>query len=288
MADKHEKGEKGEVKGDALETFHSLALTNQGAALALVIRNVLNHPNIFVFGEILNTPNVQSLSTQPTHRPLLELLRIFAYGTYSDYKSKQASLELPVLAAKSRELTKLKMLSIVEFASKHKLLSYRALQDALDVSSVRDLEDLIIDCVYQGLIQGKLDQRKNAFEVQWVMGRDLGPTEVDDMMKTLELWVNTSEALMKNLDVKIKQSNDVVDRRRREVADIAKVKSETIETIKVELQQGGPEAMALLLGAGGANAPRGRDDERRSKARRGAGGPIGSMMQRMLGVGRCG
>ncbi len=38
------------------------------------------------------------------------------------------------------------------------------------------------------LLQGKLDQRKKAFEVQWVMGRDLGPTEVSDMIATVETW----------------------------------------------------------------------------------------------------
>ena len=31
-------------------------------------------------------------------------------------------------------------------------------------------------------------QSKKAFEVQWVMGRDLGPTEVADMMQTVEQW----------------------------------------------------------------------------------------------------
>ena len=32
------------------------------------------------------------------------------------------------------------------------------------------------------------NNRKKAFEVQWVMGRDLGPTEVADMMSTVETW----------------------------------------------------------------------------------------------------
>jgi hypothetical protein len=80
---------------------------------------------------------------------------------------------------------------------------------------VRELEDLLIDCVYLGtctthpstgaarfdrfthsyavmmrvgLIKGKLDQKKGAFEVQYAIGRDIGPTDVDFMMKKLNTW----------------------------------------------------------------------------------------------------
>jgi len=293
MATKTEKEKKGEkeksdLKGDPLENFQALALSSQGAALVFVIGQVLKHPSIFVFGEILNAPNVIALAQTAIHRPHLELLKIFAYGTYQDYVAQKDQLQLPKFDAATREIIKLKMLSIVEYASRIKLLQYRQLMADLDVATVRELEDLIIDCVYNGLIQGKLDQRKNAFEVQWVMGRDLGPTDVEDMAKTLDLWVNTSEALMKTLDLKLKQANEAHERKKKDQADIQKQRADIIEAIKVEVTQAGPDALANLLGQPGM-----RGDEGRSKrARGGQGGgnnplmgAVGAM-RKMLGGGR--
>ncbi len=40
---------------------------------------------------------------------------------------------------------------------------------------MRELEDLIIDAIYLDLLQGKLDQRRNSWEVSYIMGRDLEP-----------------------------------------------------------------------------------------------------------------
>ena len=53
-------------------------------------------------------------------------------------------------------MKKLKMISIADAAQKSKLLSYPALMTDLDIdhSNVRELEDLIIDCIYNELITG--------------------------------------------------------------------------------------------------------------------------------------
>eukprot|EP00968_Pinguiococcus_pyrenoidosus_P007103 scaffold470_cov257-Pinguiococcus_pyrenoidosus.AAC.18 len=47
---------------DALEQFVSLAKTAKGAACVALIQQVLNHPKVFVFGELLLMPNVQAVS----------------------------------------------------------------------------------------------------------------------------------------------------------------------------------------------------------------------------------
>ena len=44
-----------------------------------------------MFSELLEMENIQSLKGTE-HESYLELLRIFTYGTYSDYKSKGRSL----------------------------------------------------------------------------------------------------------------------------------------------------------------------------------------------------
>ena len=54
---------------------------------------MIDSPSVYVFGEILDHPNILALESDegkasnpqgPTH---VELLRIFAYGTYSDYQT---------------------------------------------------------------------------------------------------------------------------------------------------------------------------------------------------------
>jgi len=264
----------------ALEGFEVLAKSSAGQACVMVIQQVLKHPQIFVFGELLDVPNVKDLANTP-HKAWLELLRLFAYGTYANYKAQP---DLPKL--EPAQLTKLRQLSIVEYAAKNKELSYSQLMKDLDVVNVRELEDLIIDCVYQGLIQGKLDQRKRAFEVQSVIGRDLGPSDVDNMINTLGSWLNSSEHALKTLEKKIEMANTTYEKKKKEKEDIEKTKKETIETIKLELQNGNQEAVALVFGGdvgrgprpggGGPGVPVGAmEDGRGGTRRRGPAGPQG-------------
>lgn len=99
--------------------------------------------------------------------------------------------------------------------SPFQVVPYDLLLKELDITNVRELEDMIIDCVYQGnssargsscvdsahahvvlrcaassagLIKGKLDQKKSAFEVTSTIGRDIGPSDVPDMLKKLTAW----------------------------------------------------------------------------------------------------
>jgi len=277
-----EKGSKGSGGTAALEGFEALVRSSPGQACVEVIKQVLKHPQIFVFGELLDAPNIKDLATS-SFKPWLELLRVFAYGTYADYRAKS---DLPKLGP--RELTKLKQLSIVEYAAKSKVLSYKQLMSDLEIANVRELEDLIIECVYMSLMQGKLDQRKSAFEVQSVMGRDLGPTEVDDMMNTLNIWLVGSEGLSKTLEKKMENANAIYDKKKKEAQDIEKTKKEIIENFKTEIQNGNQDALAFALGAeGGGRGDRGRgggpidDDPRRSGGRRKGGGGGGGRNEGM-------
>jgi len=136
------------------------------------------------------------------------------------------------------------------------------------VETVRALEDLIIDCVYANLLQGKLDQRKKAFEVQWVMGRDLGPTEVSDMMQTVETWLAHTNQLMTALDEKMKAANTIHEKKKNDAAAVAKQKSEIVENIKVAIQAGDQDAIAMAMGM----PPPGGDQKGGKRQGKGAGG----------------
>lgn len=73
---------------DALQPFVALSksATSARAAADLVIR-ATSCANTYVFAELLETPNIQSLRTaEAQYAAHLTLLEIFAWGTWQDYK----------------------------------------------------------------------------------------------------------------------------------------------------------------------------------------------------------
>ena len=109
----------------------------------------------------------------------LRLLEIFAYGTYSDYKKEASSL--PPLTPPQK--TKLRQLSLVSLARKASVVPYDAIGEALEVTEQRDLEDLVIETVYAGLVAGKMDQMAREFKVQRASGRDVKPDAVAEQLE---------------------------------------------------------------------------------------------------------
>ena len=53
------------------------------------------------------------------------------------------------------------------------MLAYSLLMAELGLSTVRELEDLVIEGISAGVVQGKLDQKSSHFEVDYVIGRDI-------------------------------------------------------------------------------------------------------------------
>ena len=71
-----------------LEQFLLLAKTAKGPAVCELIKQTLEAPGVYVFGELLETECVKELASG-THANYVQLLEIFAFGTYRDYKSKR-------------------------------------------------------------------------------------------------------------------------------------------------------------------------------------------------------
>ena len=86
-------------------------------------------------------------------------------------------------------ISKFRQLSIVKLARQSKRVPYATLQVDLDITNVRDLEDLIIDTIYAGLLDGRLDQANAVLNVKSCMARDVRPEEdVDAMIIKLVNW----------------------------------------------------------------------------------------------------
>lgn len=70
------------------------------------------------------------------------------------------------------------------------MIPYSELQEALRISSMRELEDLLIDTIYAGVVRGHLDHRNHCLHAQGVLGRDVPAQShaIDDMIHKLESW----------------------------------------------------------------------------------------------------
>ncbi|XP_050385325.1 COP9 signalosome complex subunit 7 isoform X2 [Argentina anserina] len=170
-----------------------------GSALASLVAEATSHPSLFAFSEILSAPSL--LQLEGTENSVyLDVLRLFAHGTWSDYKSNAGRLPqlVPDQALKLRQLT------VLTLAETNKVLPYDKLMQELDVANVRELEDFLInECMYAGIVRGKLDQLRKCFEVQFAAGRDPTPEKLGSMIETLSNWLVTSDNLLISIQEKM-------------------------------------------------------------------------------------
>ncbi|XP_076087068.1 COP9 signalosome complex subunit 7b-like [Mytilus galloprovincialis] len=215
-----------------LEQFVLLAKTAKGAAALELVKQALEAPGVYVFGELLDMPNVKELATG-AHAQYFDLLNIFAYGTYSDYKERKG--KLPDLT--QAQMTKLRQLTIVSLATKTKHIPYSVLLQELDIQNLRNLEDLIIEVIYADIIHGKLDQKNQRLEVDYAIGRDIRSEAVPEIINVLQDWCNGCEAVLQSIKLQITKANQnkennirIKQQMEQEVANIKKTLKSTQQT----------------------------------------------------------
>jgi len=214
-----------------LQQFVVQALKVEGDSLVEVIKQALDCADTFVFAELLECPNVIALETT-RHAPYLHALRMFSLGTYLDYLHKKEYL--PELS--EPQMKKLQYLTIVTLANKMKRIPYDVLLKELDVDNVRDLEDLIIEAIDSNVISGELDQHSDYLEVDWTVGRDVGPNDADNMIDTLQQWCESCENVLSTVQARIMDANrtkqDVLKHRAAIDNEVASVK----KAIRTQIQ----------------------------------------------------
>ncbi|CAH0488844.1 unnamed protein product [Peronospora farinosa] len=181
--------------GTSLEQFTLLAKNARGRACVALIQQVLSNKKLFVFRELLDMPNVEALRDSE-YKEHYELLRIFCFGTYNDYITRKH--EMPELTL--QQMNKLRKLTAVSLAHKFKNIPYDTLMQDLGVSTIREVEDILIETIYSGLIQGKLDQKLRCFVVKYAVGRDTHHEDVDEMIQKLTNWKMQSAEICEKIN----------------------------------------------------------------------------------------
>ncbi|GLT51562.1 hypothetical protein SLA2020_249640 [Shorea laevis] len=211
-------------QAELIDHFVKRASACKGSALGSVIAEATSHPSLFAFSEILAVSTVAELPGTE-HSVYVDMLRLFAHGTWSDYKNNAG--RLPQLAPD--QVLKLKQLTVLTLAETNKVLPYDQLMQELDVANVRELEDFLInECMYAGIVRGKLDQLRRCFEVQFAAGRDLRPGQLGNMIQTLSSWLATSDNLLISIQEKIKWADTMSELDKKHRKDV----EERVEEVK--------------------------------------------------------
>ncbi|WKX90275.1 hypothetical protein Q1695_009263 [Nippostrongylus brasiliensis] len=114
---------------------------------------------------------------QQTNPLLFKTLQVFSYGTVKDLPKE---VDLPPAA-----LSKLRQLSLISLAangSSNRQLPYAEVMHFLELSATRELEDIVIDAIYNKLIKARLDSKGQFVEVDDWASRDTPLEAIPDII----------------------------------------------------------------------------------------------------------
>jgi COP9 signalosome complex subunit 7 len=166
--------------------------------------NNLTHSFIYSLS-LVALKQIKALASDPTHKKHFHLLELFAHGTYADYKQDSSKFPSNLNPA---IIKKLKILSVVTMAASNKQLDYATLMDRLDMGDVRELEDLLIECIYAKLIVAKLDQQSSQLKVKRVSGRDPSDLDIANMCQKFDQLGNTVDNMLLQVDKQAKEATN--------------------------------------------------------------------------------
>jgi COP9 signalosome complex subunit 7 len=215
------------MSGAVAAQFRDMASKSSGAALASVLQQILQHPEIFVFGEFLALASVQAIKESKEYA----LLELFAYDRFEHYVARKATL--PTLNAAQEK--KLKQLTLVSLAVDATSLSYAQMQAATGTSDVRELENLIISCIYAGVLSGKMDQGQQAFVVRGCAGRDVRASEIASMLAFIRAWRHQADSVLHTLAQQQDAISGRVQARRAEAAARAKAVADKKDAVQAQM-----------------------------------------------------
>lgn len=184
-----------------VEQFRILAKTVKGLAAVQLIKQCLEHQQVFVFGEFLD--QLSSLQESNEHASWYRLLEIFAFGTLTDHQRNAESLPTltPLMTKKLRHLT------LISLAMKYKRLTYELLFKELSMDNVRELEDLIIDAIYSNIIDGKMDQKNSWIEIESTIARDIRKDQLQSMLTVLTDWCDKCDNVIATMETQMQFAN---------------------------------------------------------------------------------
>jgi len=135
---------------------------------------------------------------------------------------------------------------MVSLSAEKKVIPYSDLLQELDLKNIRELEDLVIESLYQGLIKGKLDQKWKHLEVDFAIGRDLRPGQLDEMTAILVDWCNKSEIMIATIKERMMLAAALEDNKKQHKTDLQQRIKNVKENLKVMEMETPPLSISPL------------------------------------------
>lgn len=173
-----------------LEAVESSKDSNMMTIRSLVMK-ILSEPNIFVGYDQIKAILAAALEKGGAEGERIgKTLDLFSYGVYNDYINDTSSF-LPLTDSQVFKLRQLTVMSIVQtFAfQKTRIIPYQEFQQALALTDGRKVEEVLISCIYAGIMGAKLCQKSNALKldpVKVLQTRDVPPSQVAQMLEQLQ------------------------------------------------------------------------------------------------------
>ncbi|KIW31024.1 uncharacterized protein PV07_02708 [Cladophialophora immunda] len=196
----------------AIQPFVHLATTTKTPSprfIAELIKGAISAHGAYLFTELLQLPAIQSLRGTEAE-PWLTLLEIFSWGTYEEYK---ADPSLPPLD--DAQTFKLRQLSLLTLASPFaptgknataNPLTYPGLLASLLLSTPQELESLITQSIYSGLLTARLSPTSTPPTVHILSVaplRDLRPHSLPVLLQILQTWESRCVSVVSDLEAQI-------------------------------------------------------------------------------------
>ncbi|KAK5968877.1 hypothetical protein GCK32_002787, partial [Trichostrongylus colubriformis] len=180
----------------------------------IAVECAITDPRIVNVSEMLAQPSIQAL--QQSNPLLYKTLEVFAYGTVEDLPNE---VNLPPTA-----LSKLRQLSLITLAANSKSnrqLSYAEVMQFLRLNSVRELEDVVIDAIYNKFIKARLDSKGQFIEIDDWAPRDTPANTIPTIIITLNDFARRVVEVRKNADedANRRDAQVVADRKRVQQAE---------------------------------------------------------------------
>ena len=162
-----------------------------------LVGKILSHPDIFCgYDEVktvLQSGNIDDAA-------ILATLDLFSYGTYGMYSSNPSAY-LPLNEKQISKLRQLTLLSCVQTACEHATsnLPYATICEALLLPDQREMEQIIISCIFGRALNGKLCQQSRQFlilDVPACISRDVA---LDTIPRLTQQFMLVQERLSSSL-----------------------------------------------------------------------------------------
>ncbi|KAK9237077.1 hypothetical protein V1525DRAFT_404904 [Lipomyces kononenkoae] len=211
-----------------------LPLVNSPAAAADFVTRATSAPDLFTFAHLLHSPALtQHLQAGDQTKKYIDLLRLFASGTWQDYISNQSSL--PCLT--DAQATKLKQLSLISLASKSHTLPYSTLLSELSLPDMRSLATLVVSCIYANLISATLDTQEELVHVSAVIaGRDVvDKADISRLKSVIDTWASRCAETIEDLNNEARKVREKAVQESKEVKEYNRI----VEMINKQLMTPG-------------------------------------------------